>query len=108
MMEFEYDLVQLTADYCAWGHYYQKPTHVWTSMVFWVPTGTQPGGTGKCRQRCPHGKRGDKGRWKHEWGIGQESHRVYGGQGRQTNKGAVPLDLHKEICRVRKEYYQDK
>ena len=22
MMEFEYDLVQLTDDYCAWGHYY--------------------------------------------------------------------------------------
>ena len=55
MREFEYDLVQLRVDYCAWSHYYQKPTHVWTSMVFWVPTGTQPGGTGKCRQRCPHG-----------------------------------------------------
>ena len=78
-------------------------------MVFWVPTGTQSGGIGKCsvnsRQRCPYGERGDKGRWKHEWGIGQESHRVYGGQGRQTSKGAVPLDLHKEICRVRQEYY---
>ena len=52
-------------------------------------------------QRCPYGKRGDKGKWKHEWAIGQKSHRVYGGQGRQTSKGAVPLDLHKEICRVR-------
>ena len=75
-------------------------------MVFWVPTGTQPGGTGKFRQRCPHGKRGGNGRWKHEWGIGQESHRVHGGQGR--NKVAVPLDLHMEICRVRQEHYQVK
>ena len=43
IVEFEYDLVSLimTIDYCAWGHYYQKPTHIWTSMVFWVPRGTQ-------------------------------------------------------------------
>ena len=40
--------------------------------------------------------------------IGQESHRVLGGEGRQTSKGAVPADLHKEICRVRRERYRVK
>ena len=33
LKEFKYDVVQKTVDYCAWGHYYQKPTHVWTSMT---------------------------------------------------------------------------
>ena len=77
--EFQYDAVQKTVDYCAWGHYYQKPTHVWTSMCFWEPSGTQEGGTGRCRQRCPYGDIGDKGRWVHDYSIGQESSRVMGG-----------------------------
>ena len=40
--EFQYDVMQRPVDYCAWGHYYQKPTHdiVWTSMYFWQPSGT--------------------------------------------------------------------
>ena len=33
--EFEYEMQRTTIDYCAWGHHYQKNTHVWTSMVFW-------------------------------------------------------------------------
>ena len=41
--EFQYDVVQRTVDYCAWGHYCQTPTHVWTSMYFWEPSGTQEG-----------------------------------------------------------------
>ena len=24
--EFQYEMAQLSVDYCAWGHYYQKPT----------------------------------------------------------------------------------
>jgi hypothetical protein len=40
LKEFKYDVVQKIVDYCAWGHYYQKPTHVWTSMIFWEPIGT--------------------------------------------------------------------
>ena len=39
--EFQYEMVQQTVDYCACGHYYQKPTHVWTSMLFWEPTGSR-------------------------------------------------------------------
>ena len=69
--------------------------------MYWVPRGTQEEGTGRCRERCPFGCIGEKGRWVHEWSIGQESHRVKGGRGRKSNKGAVPRDLHKEICRVR-------
>ena len=106
--EFQYEMKQLCVDYCAWGHYYQKPTHVWISMVFWVPKGTQKGGVGKCRGRCPYGEIGDQGKWVHNHSIGQESHRVFGGKGRQTSKGAVPRDLHKEICRVRREHYRVK
>ena len=97
---------RLTIGYCAWGHYHQKATHIWTSMVFWEPTGTQEGGVGRCRQRCPYGKTGEKGYWVHDNSIGQESHRVFGGEGRQTSKGAVPVDLHRELVRVRREHYR--
>ena len=31
--EFQYEMALLSVDYCAWGHYHQKPTHVWTSMA---------------------------------------------------------------------------
>ena len=104
--EFEYEMKKYKIDYCAWGHYYQKPTHVWTSMVFWVPKGTQPGGIGRCRQACPHGEIGEKGHWVHNWSIGQESSRVFGGEGRQTSKGAVPVDLHRELVKVRRDHYR--
>ena len=49
---------------------------------------------------------GEKGYWVHNKSIGQESHRVFGGKGRQTSKGAVPVDLHREICRVRRRHYR--
>ena len=97
--EFKYIVVQRTVDCCAWGHFYMKATHVWTSMYYWDPKGTQEGGIGRCRGRCPFGSIGEKGEWVHtkSYSIGQESHRVMGGKGRQSNKGAVPRDLHKEI-----------
>ena len=40
MEEFEHTVVRKTVDCCAWGHFYMKATHVWTSMDFWVPRGT--------------------------------------------------------------------
>ena len=75
-------------------------------MYFWEPKGTQVDGVGRCRSNCPHGSWGEKGKWVHEYAIGQDSSRVYGGEGRQTSKGAVPLDLHREIVQVRRAYYR--
>ena len=75
-------------------------------MVFWVPTGTQKEGVGRCRQRCPFGKIVEKGFWVHDNSIGQESSRVFGGEGRQTSKGAVPVDLHRELVKVRRDHYK--
>ena len=34
-------VVRLQVDYCAWGQFYMKPTHMWTSMVYWKPKGAQ-------------------------------------------------------------------
>ena len=31
-----------------------------------------------------------------------------GGKGRKSNKGAAPLGLHREICRVRQAKYRKK
>ena len=104
--EHEHGVVKLVVDYCAWDHYYMKPTNIWTSMLFWEPKGVQEDGVGRCRGRCKYGSMGEKGKWVHEHAIGQESSRVYGGEGRQTSKGAVPVDLHREIVRVRRAHYK--
>ena len=37
MIEFKKTVgtvVKLQVDYCAWGHFYMKPSHIWPSMVF--------------------------------------------------------------------------
>jgi hypothetical protein len=104
--EHQYVWVKKVIDYCAWNHFYMKPTHIWTSMVFWEPKGAQEDGVGRCRSQCKYGRWGEKGKWVHDYAIGQESSRVFGGEGRQTSKGAVPVDLHKEIVQVRKTYYR--
>ena len=104
--EFQHLWRRRVVDYCAWDHYYQKPTHIWTSMAFWEPKGTQKDGVGRCRSQCPYGRWGDKGKWVHNYAIGQESSRVFGGEGRPTSKGAVPVGLHREIVKVRREYYR--
>ena len=75
-------------------------------MVFWRPEGIQEEGVGRCRGKGPYGKIGEKGKWVHDYSIGQESHRVFGGEGRQTSKGAVPVDLHRELVKVRREHYR--
>ena len=106
--EFDYEWKKYTIDYCAWGHNYQKNTHVWTSMVFWRPEGTQEEGVGRCRGKCPFGKIhvGPKGFWEHTYSIGQAISRVFWGKGRQTSKGAVPVDLHRELVKVRRDHYK--
>ena len=112
MIEFEKTMlivVKLQVDYCAWGHFYMKPTHVWTSMVYCTPKGDHEGGTGRCRQRCPFGSRGEEtGRWGHDFKIGQKNHQLVRGRGRKSNKGAVLLGLHREFCRVKKAWYKRK
>ena len=75
-------------------------------MVFWRPEGIQEEGVGRCRGKCPYGRIGDKGFWVVDNSIGQESHRVFGGEGMQMSKGAVPVDLHRELVRVRREHYR--
>ena len=85
-----------------------KTTHVWTSMDYWVPKGTQADGTGRCRGRCPFGSIGGNWKWVHEWSIVQESHRLKAGKGRKPNKGAAPLGLHKETCKAREDRYKAK
>jgi hypothetical protein len=104
--EHKHGVVKLVVDYCAWNHYYMKPTDIWTSMMFWEPKGVQEDGTGRCRSQCKHGRWGEKGKWVHDYAIGQESSRVYGGEGRQTSKGAVPVDLHREIVKARRAHYR--
>ena len=110
MLEFEQTVeivVKKQIDYCAWSHFYMKPTYIWTSMVYWTTKGEQEGGTGRCRQRCHFGSRGEEsGRWNHDYKIGQKSHQLVRGKGTKSNKGAAPLGLQREICRVRQAWYK--
>ena len=114
MIEFEKTMeivVKLQVDHCAWSHFYMKPTHVWTSILYWTPKGDREGGTGRFRQRCPFGSNGEEtlaGRWGHDCKIGQKGHQLARGWGRNSSKEVVPLGLHREICRVRQVWYTKK
>ena len=76
-------VVRKEAHYCAYDreHFYHKPTHIWTNMLHWMPTGSTEGRL--CRQRCNGGFRG-KGRWVHRYRLSQDSKDAHGGRaGRQ-------------------------
>ena len=49
-----------------------------------------------------------EGKWVHDYKIGQKSHQMVKGRGRKSNKGAPPLGLHRELCRLRKATYRKK
>ena len=83
--------------YCAYGHPYHKPTHIWTNNLLWEPEGDT--GTGQCERRCQAGGWSQTGRWKHTYGIARESDREIQGKGRQAWKNMVPQQLHKELWR---------
>ena len=99
-------MVQMEVDYCAWSHWYKKPTHLWTSMVYWKPKGDQAQGTGRCRGQCSAGSRGESDRWGHTFKLGQNSQAMKGERGRKVRKAAVPVGLHKEIINCRRGRYQ--
>ena len=80
---------------CAYGHYYMKPTHIWTSVTGWEPRGQT--GDGKCGSRCSQGSLGEKGKWQHKYALGVASQRAKGGVGRKEMKQAIPHLLHLEI-----------
>ena len=87
---------RMQVDLCAYGHYYMKPTHIWTTVRGWRPRGERAEGNGKCGQKCRMGS-WVGGRWKHRFGIGVESTRARGGVGRREAKQAIPHLLHREI-----------
>lgn len=81
--------------YCAYKHWYHKPTHIWTNMLAWVPKGTT--GTGQCEMRCTMGARTESGRWAHRYKLAQGSHLAKGGRGRKARKNMMPRGLHREL-----------
>ena len=76
MEEFQYEMVQQTVDYCAWGHYYQKPTHVWTSMVFWGADWDAARGHRQVQAAVPPWEEG--GKWEVEARMGHRSGETQG------------------------------
>ena len=48
-------MVRKEVHYCAFEHlsFYHKPTHIWTNMIHWIPTGSTEDGL--CGQKCSGG-----------------------------------------------------
>ena len=90
----------VVVDLCAYGHYYMKPTHIWTSVMGWQPQGQRARGDGRCHGRCRMGYMGPKGRWRHYYAMGVESRKAKGGVGRKEMKQAMPHLLHREVLRA--------
>ena len=77
---------------------YHKPTHIWTTMVDWNPTGTT--GDGRCGGKCQAGHLDtETGWWAHPFKLAQASQEAWGGTGRKAMKNLMPTDLHKELLR---------
>ena len=81
--------------YCAYGHVYNKPTHIWTNLYEWKPQGQT--GTGKCECRCNAGRVGPKGKWRHRYTIAGDSAMEVQGRGKAAIKNMVPQLLQQEI-----------
>ena len=86
--ECSLEVVKVPIDYCAYDHWYHKPTHIWTNLKRWKPKGRT--GSGRCRGMCKHGLMGTKGRWVHKYKIAQGSTQAKGGKGRKAYKNMMP------------------
>ena len=89
-------LTRHTVHYCAYGHFYHKPTHIWTNMGGWVQKGLTS--TGLCSQKCLQGYLDLVTRkWVHFFKMSRESHLAQGGPGRWAKKNMMPAPLHQEL-----------
>ena len=98
--EAQGEVVRRQVDYCAYGHMYMKPTHIWTNMKKWKPKGEQQGGNGRCRDRCRAGEWGASGKWVHRCKIAQGSRQAAGGAGRKARKNMMPVGLQRELLKA--------
>ena len=90
-------------NYCAFGGWYLKATHIFHNMASFSPRGNSGNGlcSGKGRQgvaACPVGQI-EGGRLKHKHTIGRESHKEYKDEkvSRKKAKNAIPELLTKEM-----------
>lgn len=104
MQRFKYAPLRVVeVHHCAYGGVYRKPTHYFTNLAEWVPTGWSGsgkcGGRGsKCVKRCREGCVIDK-RFKHYHTIARESAKEFSSEkvSRKMAKNALPAMQTKEI-----------
>ena len=98
--EMSREVVRQQVDYCAYGHLYMKPTHIWTNMRGWVLTGLTGTG-GRCCECCSAGERSaTTGKWVHKCKIAQGSWQAAGGLGRKARKNMMPEALQRELLQA--------
>ena len=93
-----------TVCFCVWGHYYKKPTNIWTSLAEWDPLGPERTGAvfdGMCHRDCKMGQWGftatGRRSFTHFQALAAGSSRTTGGKGRRVGKATVPGGLHADI-----------
>ena len=92
-------------DYCAYGMKYRKSTHIWTTLLDWVPKGNTGNGVcgGKCGQlmeRDSHKserKRNNSWSRKHIECIGGAANRLPMGPKRKQQLWNLPVLLQEEL-----------
>ena len=89
--------------YCAYGHMYHKPTHIWTNLGGWVQQGTT--GNGQCTVggRCRMGRWSAAGKWEHRFKMAQASQQAHGERGRRAKKMMMPRRLQVEVIEAASE-----
>ena len=97
MVEWERQqgVVKHMVHYCAFDHWYMKPTNLWLSSEGWQPRGRT--GTGLCMGECKWGQESAKGHWEHIYKIAQGSKQAKTGKGRKARKNMMPLWLQQEL-----------
>ena len=85
-------------DYCAYGFEYMKPTHLWSTLLRWLPKGLT--GTGTCMKCCPAGGwcTAEDGRrsYVHNIGLARDPKIGIRGDGSNKQLNAIPPMLHRE------------
>jgi len=87
-------LTQRRVDFCAYGHPFKKPTHIWCNLK-WKPKGNT--GDGRCGTVCGQGRvQESTGKYKHYRGLAQEPIRGPRGPGANKLLNSIPDKLTQE------------
>ena len=91
-------VVKKVVNYCVYGHLYNKPTTLWTTVRTWVPRGSSGDGRCSARGRCEFGGISEEtGRYRHHKIIAGGKDRAVDNSKKAPLRNRVPGQLISEI-----------